>query len=523
MPPETTSTPPRLSRHRAIPVVSAALVALLLVWVLAARGGIAEADAATAAVVTAAVSTRTLTATSEADGTVQRASRYQVVHGATAAAVVPDTSAGTGTAGGSSSKAIKGASTVSSQSAATSGVQTISAPASSAVMHVVVASLVEPTPDPMPTIEPTPTPTPTVEPTPTPEPSSSPTSDPTRSPTPTATAQVPAPAPAPAPARQAPTAPTAPATGGGQATGGSTGQVPTGAAVVAGSPADTSTPDGAGQTALSQPAAILTGVAALGSAVTAGTTLYTSDGQPVVALLGDAVLWRDLQLGVGDGNDVRMLEENLQVMGYGAGLTVDTTFTSATASAVESWERDLGRSDPDGTVTLGDVVVVGSATEVSAQLMQAGRTLGAGDSVLTLSSTAQVIAARVPADMVTSWASGTAVTLLWSDGATAAATVVSTGREVVAGTVAVTVTADEAAAARVSGTPVTVSLTVRTSVGALAVPVAAIRSGNAGGAVVVVLDRSAEREVPVTTGIVAGGWVEVTGGLVEGQVVVLPG
>jgi hypothetical protein len=516
MPPEEiTSTTPRLSRHRTVPVVSTVLVALLLVWGLAARGGIADADAATATVVTATVSTRTLAATSEVDGTVQRASRYQVAYGATAAAVVPDGSTGTGTASGTS-KGTSGASTVSSQSSATTGLGTVPATTSSAVMHVVFASVVEPTPDlsPTPTVEPTPTPTPT----PTPEPTPSATPELTPSPTPTPTP--PTPAPAPAPARQAPTAPAA---GGGQATGGSTGQVPSDASAIAGSPAGASTLDGAGQTTVSEPAATLTRVAALGSAVTAGTALYASDGRPVVALLGDAVLWRDLELGVGDGDDVRMLEENLQAMGYGSGLTVDTTFTSATASAVETWEQDLGRSDPDGTVTLGDVVVVGSATEVSAQLMQVGDTLRAGGIVLTLSSTAQIVAARVPADMVTAWASGTAVTLTWSDGATAAATVVSTGRDVVDSTVAVTVTSDEAASARVSGTPVTVSLTVRRSEGALAVPVAAIRSGTAGGSVVVVLDHSAEREIPVTTGIVAGGWVEVSGGLVEGQEVVLPG
>lgn len=268
---------------------------------------------------------------------------------------------------------------------------------------------------------------------------------------------------------------------------------------------------------------ILTRVAALGSAVTGGTTLYASDDRPVVALLGDAVLWRDLELGVGDGDDVRMLEENLQAMGYGAGLSVDTSFTSATASAVQSWEKALGRPDPDGAVTLGDAVVVGSPTEVSAQLVPAGHTLRAGAVVLNLSSVAEIVASRVPADTVSAWASGTAVTLAWSDGATAAATVVSTGREVVDGTVALTVAADEAAAARVSGTPVTVRLTVHRSQNALAVPVAAIRSGTTGGAVVVVLDGSAEREVPVMTGIVSGGWVEVSGGLVDGQVVVLPG
>lgn len=271
------------------------------------------------------------------------------------------------------------------------------------------------------------------------------------------------------------------------------------------------------------PAATLTKVAGLGTRVKAGTVLYAADGQPVVALLGDSVFWRDLEVGVADGEDVRVLEENLAAMGYGGGLTVDSSFTSVTASAVERWQADLGLSDPNGAVTLGAVVVVGSATEVSAQLSQMGDALRTGGGVLTLSSVAQIVAARVTADAVTAWRSGTAVTLTWSDGTTAAAKVASMGRDVVDGTVAITVVSDRAGAARVSGTPVTVSLTIRKAERALAVPVAAIRSGKAGGSAVLVLDGSTQREIAVTTGIVADGWVEVSGGLVEGQEVVLPG
>ena len=54
------------------------------------------------------------------------------------------------------------------------------------------------------------------------------------------------------------------------------------------------------------------------------------------------------------------------------------------------------------------------------------------------------------------------------------------------------------------------SLTIQGPVDALAVPVSAIRSGQGGGATVMVVDGTTEREVAVTTGIVAGGWVEVS-------------
>ena len=52
------------------------------------------------------------------------------------------------------------------------------------------------------------------------------------------------------------------------------------------------------------------------------------------------------------------------------------------------------------------------------------------------------------------------------------------------------------------------SLTIQGPVDALAVPVSAIRSGQGGGATVMVVDCTTEREVAVTTGIVAGGWIE---------------
>lgn len=539
---ELTSTTLRLSRRLVVLVVSSVLVALLVVWAVATRGRIADADATTTRHLTGTVTTRTLAATSEVDGTVQRASRFQVAYGSTGAALVPDGSAGERAASGTnqSANSVANVSSPSSGGAdiggadiggADIGTATL-ATTSLAVMQVAFTSPVAMTPTPtlQPGATPSRTPTPSPDPSPDPSPYPSATRGPKPSPTPAPTSG-PTPRPSPGPSA------TSAGPGGGQPTGGA-GQVPGGTSAPTGSPsggvagpvpggasAATGSPQAAstsGGTA-NLPAATLTKVAGLGTRVKAGTVLYAADGQPVVALLGDSVFWRDLEVGVSDGEDVRVLEENLAAMGYGGGLTVDSSFTSVTASAVERWQADLGLSDPNGTVTLGAVVVVGSATEVSAQLSQMGDALRTGGGILTLSSVAQIVAAQVTADAVTAWRSGTAVTLTWSDGTTAAAKVVSMGRDVVDGTVAITVASDRAGAARVSGTPVTMSLTIRKAERALAVPVAAIRSGKAGGSAVLVLDGSTERGVAVTTGIVADGWVEVSGELVEGQDVVLPG
>ncbi len=528
---ELTSTTLRLSRRLMVLVVSSVLVALLVVWAVATRGRIADADATTSRRLTGTVSTRTLAATSEVDGTAQRASRFQVAYGSTGAALVPDGSAGDRPASGTG-QSTNPASNVSSASSGTADSGTADlrtadlATTSLAVMQVAFTSAVEMTPTP--TLQPGPTPSPS----PSPNPSATRGPSPSPGPTPT-TGPTPRPSPGPSatsgvPGGGQPTGGTGQVPGSGSVptgspSGGVAGAVPGGASAPTGSPPSTSTSGGTGGVTANLPAATLTKVAGLGTRVKAGTVLYAADGQPVVALLGDSVFWRDLGVGVGDGEDVRVLEENLAAMGYGGGLTVDSSFTSVTASAVERWQADLGLSDPNGSVTLGAVVAVGSATEVSAQVAQVGDALRTGGVVLTLSSLAQIVAAQVTADAVTAWEPGTAVTLTWSDGTTAAAKVVSMGRDVVDGAVAITVASHKAGAARVSGTPVTVSLTIRKAERALAVPVAAIRAGKAGGSAVLVLDGSNEREVAVTTGIVAGGWVEVSGGLVEGQEVVLPG
>ncbi len=275
------------------------------------------------------------------------------------------------------------------------------------------------------------------------------------------------------------------------------------------------------------PAVTLTSIAALGTVVETGTVLYAAAGEPVVAVRADpgsgAVFWRDLAIGVDDGADVRTLEEALALLGYGDGLTVDETFTSVTAAAVERWERDLGRLDPDGVVGLGDLVVVLDASEVDARLVELGATLKTGTTVLTLASVGQVVTARVDAARLPEWPVGGPVTLEWSDGAPTAAHVVATGRDVVDATVEVVVGIDAEAPGRTTGTPVTVVRTADQRDGALTVPVAAIVQGQDGRPSVVVLDGDDRRQVPVAVGVVSGGWVEVSGDLAVGELVVMPG
>ena len=544
-------------RRRVVALTSAAVVVVVTLGLVGARGSRAVAADPAVAVPTATVTTRTMAVTSTVDGTVQRAARYAVTFGDTrvaALAATPDASAGSagGGAAGASTSATVGAATVTSatvtSAAATSAVATAQAPGSveSGVMalgsagsgstsfgtaelvsYVTALPVDVTTPRADPTVTPTEAPTPTPTDAPTTTPTDAPTTDPTADPTPTPTVSptpLPATKPGTAPSTGTPPASSVPSD---PSASPRSGTVPTGSTSAGSLPTSSPLPQSTGQPATgaasTTPAATLTALADLGTSVTTGTVLYAANGEPVVAVAADVVFWRDLEVGVGDGVDVRALEELLVALGYGDGLTVDDAFTSVTAAAVERWEMDLGRLDPDGVVTLGDLVAVPDASEVTARLLQPGDAVRSGTAVLTLASSAQVVGAEVAAEDVAAWSAGAPVTVAWSDGGRTAAHVVATGRDVVDGRVTLTVGFDVEVSGRTSGTPVTVVRTAAQRDSALTVPVAAVVADEAGRPTVVVLDGEVRRQVSVAVGVVVDGWVEVSGELAAGDSVVLPG
>ena len=103
---------------------------------------------------------------------------------------------------------------------------------------------------------------------------------------------------------------------------------------------------------------IVTAAATVGSVLQPGDVLVAVDLEPTVLLEGAIPFFRALDSSVEDGPDVQQLETWLVAAGYAEGLdlTVDETFTSVTAIAVEAWETALGRLEPDGVVESADVV-----------------------------------------------------------------------------------------------------------------------------------------------------------------------
>jgi peptidoglycan hydrolase-like protein with peptidoglycan-binding domain len=112
--------------------------------------------------------------------------------------------------------------------------------------------------------------------------------------------------------------------------------------------------------------------------------------------------WRSLSTASEDGVDVRQLEESLVELGYDSGgdITVDETFTSATAAAVAAWQEGLGM-EATGTVDLGTVVFLSEAVEVTGHSTAVGAGVADGDPVLTVATPSRQVVAEVPDDLQT--------------------------------------------------------------------------------------------------------------------------
>jgi hypothetical protein len=274
------------------------------------------------------------------------------------------------------------------------------------------------------------------------------------------------------------------------------------------------------------PSAILTDILDVGATAGRGTVLYTANQEPVVAMIGELPAWRTLEQGVEDGADVRQLEENLAALGYGDDLDVDESFTADTAAALEAWETDLGRTTPDGVVTLGEVAFLTERGDVLGHDASVGDTLEAGSPVITIGSEQRTVVADVDTTEAAGWTPGSTVELEWADGTMSHGTVIGVGREVTDGEVELTVAIggdDAGAGERRSGAEATVSLVDARRDGVLAVPVAAIVDDGGSPAVRVARPDGPDRVVPVQTGLVADGWIEIIAGLDGGEEVRLPG
>jgi HlyD family secretion protein len=277
---------------------------------------------------------------------------------------------------------------------------------------------------------------------------------------------------------------------------------------------------------------VVTGVAPVGTTVDQGDVLFDLDLQPTVLLHGDVPAFRDLSVDADPGADITQLEQALVDLGFGDGVTVD---------AVEAWEEALGRSDPDGVVTLGDVVFAPADLRIAEVTADTGTQAQSGADVVQVTATTKVVTLGLTVDQVANVEAGTPVTVTLPDGteATGKITDVATepssdsgdgadgGGEGGDETYPVTVALDDPAAAGAfeSGT-VDASVERSRTEDATAVPVIVLLALREGGYAVQVVDDSQPegyRLVPVEVGTVADEWAQVSGdGIEAGVDVVVP-
>ncbi|MGW7520726.1 peptidoglycan-binding protein [Streptomyces sp. NPDC054796] len=277
-----------------------------------------------------------------------------------------------------------------------------------------------------------------------------------------------------------------------------------------------------------------------GDVLERGDTVYSVDEKETPLLYGSTPLYRELTVG-SEGNDVEMLERNLDALGY-SGITVDEEFTSGTAAAVQEWQGDLNRS-ATGVVASGEAVVASGSrrvTEVTASTGGAG-----GEELLTWSGTERVVSVDLDTQYEDLVENGTRAQIELPDGKRVDAEVTDVGTPTSPGsqgsgessgggesdegndeaTLPVELKIeDQKKLGRYQAAGVDVILQAEAKKDVLAVPVNALLAESGGGySVETEKADGTSKYLPVKLGMFANGKVEVSGkGIKEGLEVVVP-
>jgi peptidoglycan hydrolase-like protein with peptidoglycan-binding domain len=271
---------------------------------------------------------------------------------------------------------------------------------------------------------------------------------------------------------------------------------------------------------------IITWLPAPGAVINRGQPVCKRDNLLVPFFIGSLPLYRDLRSGL-TGDDVREVEENLVALGY-TGLTVDNSYTAATANAVRRWQGTLGLPQT-GVLDPADVVVASAPIRIASVAAHVGEPVGG--QLLAYTGTTRIVQIALPVALQTLVRPGIVAAITLPDAKIVQGTVATVGSVAVAGrqqgdpaTIDVTVTVgDQAALGTLDQAPVTVKLVSATVQDVLTVPVAALTVLADGRYGVQVVTGSTNHVVPVELGMFAGGRVQVSGaGITEGAQVGVP-
>ncbi|MGH3150217.1 MAG: peptidoglycan-binding protein [Streptosporangiaceae bacterium] len=291
-----------------------------------------------------------------------------------------------------------------------------------------------------------------------------------------------------------------------------------------------------------------------GAVIKQGQPLYSVGDVPVPLLYGSLPAYRQFDVGMSDGADVGQLTRDLIALGYGDGLTQSNHYSSATAAAVQRWQKALGLQ-VTGEIPLGEAVFEPGPIRVTSVAPSVGTSAGGG-TVLTATSTTPIVVVDLDVSEEYLVKPGDAVTVVLPNGTSTAGGHIETvgtvascpgGDGVGAGgggsgsadqspcessgsgnsstpTVTVTITLDGTPpGATFDQAPVNVNITTQTVDSVLAVPVNALLALQGGGYGVDVVTGKTSHLVGVTTGLTANTLVQVSwSGLAAGTVVEVP-
>lgn len=262
-----------------------------------------------------------------------------------------------------------------------------------------------------------------------------------------------------------------------------------------------------------------------GHTVQPGTPLLEIDGTPLVALAGERPLWRELTVG-SEGVDVQQVETALAAAGHPPG-TIDVRFTTATAAALNAWKAERGLT-PDGMIGPGEVLVAPWPLRVGGVNVAVGDFVAPGADLVEVTRTDPVVALELsPGERVRALVGAEAVVELGPNRNRAVGKVASLaespsrrseGAQFYPGTVTLV-----GQPPTFEGTEARVEIVLATVADVLAVPAAAVILDGSGSPAVRIRRTGADgvKVVVISTGLQAGGFVEVKSGLDGSEEVVI--
>ena len=279
---------------------------------------------------------------------------------------------------------------------------------------------------------------------------------------------------------------------------------------------------------------VVTWLPAAGTVIHAGDRLYEIGDDSAYLMRGSIPAWRAFEPDMSKGSDVQQLQSALQAMGYFS-LEPDGTFGWWTTKAIKAWQKDVGL-EQNATLPLVSVVVATDDPRVGSIKSRVGDRAASDGELYDVTSTAQVVEVNIKLADQQLGVVGNKVTLHLPGAVDTTGTITSVGtpteksgsgenKDSKERVIPVTVVPDDpSVTSNFQEVSVTVGLPSEKRENVLSVPVGALvaLSPEQFG-VEVVQDDSTTKRVPVTTGLFAGGRVEISGdGLTEGQRVVVP-